>query len=432
MINASDIFLEYADSASELMESWMAQGFSPVDEKKLKRWNMAEVAALLSVTPSYLKKAIDAEKIPSGDLNKRGNRRTFSIDEINLIREYLMKTNPKKHDKYTYFRKHSLTQIIAVANFKGGVGKSTTTVTLAHDLALRGYKVLVADLDGQGSTTTMFGFIPNKDIPPESTIEPFIEANLKNNRFDGFKPTDLNYCCIQTNWSESIDLIPANLATSYADIALSLVMQQGYRYWEILKNGFDTLKGNYDIILLDFPPSLGYLAMNGIYACDSLLVPVPPDMLDFSSSSAFFEQLADVSDILSSESGKPLYKDFAKLVMTKCPTRINEANIKDLVAPSKDKRNREAKKMKAFMLKSFGEGLLQNEIVYSEAFKEASSNFRSIYEMEKSNMSCAASTLTRALESTNQVHSEIEELIQKAFTDKVELIENSYTADAGE
>src|SRR5690606_23916405 len=152
-------------------------------------------------------------------------------------------------------------------------GKSTEAVTLAHDLSLRGYRGLLVDLDGQGSTTTLCGFIPNEDIDSKETIAPFLERFHHGDRFSGFRPEDLSYCVMQTHW-EGLDIIPANLAVSYSDIALATTTHAGFRYWEQLKLGLETIKHNYDFILLDFPPSLGFLAMNGVFASDALIVPI--------------------------------------------------------------------------------------------------------------------------------------------------------------
>lgn len=278
----------------------------------------------------------------------------------------------------------------------------------------------------------MFGLLPNSDVPKTKTIAPFLETPLPSDRYDGFKPTDLGYAVCSTNWGDNLDLIPANLATASGEITLSRYV--GKRdYWSVVRKGLDTIKHNYDVILIDFPPSLGYMAMNGVFASDSLLVPSPPDMLDFSSSSAFFEQLSQVAELLEAESEKPLDLEFVKLMMTKVPSKIEDTDIESLVGAKKDKeekqqtKNKQARKMKAFMLTSFGSGLLQNEQVYSEAFKQASSNFQSIFEMQKGReLECSPATLKRAIESAESVHDEIEELIQQTFRDRVAAIESNH------
>ena len=418
-VNGADLFEGYAQLSSELMQILMSEEFKPEIDKTLKKWNMAEVASLFDVTSTYLKKLIDEKKIPAGQLD--GSRRMFSLSEIHRIREYLGELNPDRHGKLGEFRKKGMCQIVGVSNFKGGVGKSTTTVTLAHDLCLRGWKVLVVDLDGQGSTTTLFGYIPNEDISGENTIEPFIERYHPANRFD-FQPQDLGYCIVETHW-ENLDLIPSNLDVGFADIALSGTNITGYRYWEQLKIGLDTVKDNYDVILLDFPPSLGYLAINGIYASDSLLIPLPPDMLDFSSASAFFNQLFQVSHTLESETDDPIEFEFVKILMTKCE-KIDETtkgNVKDLL---KDRKQREAKRMLGYMASSFQDGVLHNEILRSDAIKEAARRYKSVLELEPSKVDCTRATLKRCLESVQSAHDEIEQLMLDVFSSRLERLED--------
>jgi len=203
---------------------------------------------------------------------------------------------------------------------------------------------------------------------------------------------------------------------------------EGVHYWKVLKRGLQTIESNYDVILLDFPPSLGYFAMNGIFASDSLIIPIPPDMLDFSSAAAFFSQLADVSNMLDAKESERIEYNFVKLLMTKSPIANASVDIKTLMSKAegpKERGNRQAKKIKALMLAAFGENLLKGEIVLSEAYKEASSNFKSIFELDATNMTCARSTLKRALESTRSAHDEIEQLIQVAMSQKIDQLEQS-------
>lgn len=410
-VNGTEMFTRYSDISTELTELLMRDEFAPEIEKTLKTWNMAEVANLMKVSPSFLRQLITQGKIPEGRVESK-SRRTFTLSEIHKIRSALCALNPK-HDRLKPYRDAKLSAVIGITNFKGGVGKSTTTVTLAHDLCLRGYRVLVGDLDGQGSATTLFGYIPNENIAPEETIEPFLERRHPANRFD-FKPNDLGYAIVETHW-EGLDLIPANLTVNYADIALAGVNQEGYRYWEQLKLGIDTVRANYDVILLDFPPSLGYLAINAIYACDGLIVPIPPDMLDFTSSSAFFAQLAEVSETLESHTGQALDFDFVKILMTKCETRLDDDSKESLSELLQDRRQREAKRMRAYLMSSFKDGLLQNEILKSDAIKEAARKFKSVLELEAGKTDCSRSTLKRCTDQISMAHDEIEALILAAF-----------------
>ncbi|TNC80083.1 MAG: hypothetical protein C9356_15610 [Oleiphilus sp.] len=410
-------FTKNAQRASNLLDNLRANGFSPLDEKPLKSWSQAQVAKLLNVKPPRLSELIKKGVIPSGTL-RANKRRFFTIQEINEIRAYLATTS-KKHDKFSFFRERKESQVIGVANFKGGVGKSTVAVTMAHDLCLRGYRTLFVDLDGQGSATTLFGLAPDEDVEPEETIAPFVESFLDTDRFDGFKPRNLAYACRDTNWGDGLKLIPANLWTGHMDIALSNIANESdeVRFFEVLKLGLDTIRHNFDVIIIDFPPSLGYSAINGVYASDSLIVPMPPDMLDFTSATSFFLQLADIARTLVAYD-ESFDMDFVKMVLTKSPG-LGKGSAEELLNGADKGAHKNAKTLKALMATAFGGGLLQNEYLFSEAFKEASTNFRSVLELEPGDMKCTSQTLQRALDSVRSVHDEIESLIQDVFENRV-------------
>lgn len=423
-IRAGEAFAEWSAVSSRIMDTIMTEEFKPIGEKTLRSWNQAEVAEILDVSSTHLTNLIKDGMIPSGTM-LANSRRIFTFDEINKIRSVLCQMNPAKHDKFSYFRNKQLCQVIGVTNFKGGVGKSTETVTLAHDLCLRGYRGLIVDLDGQGSATTLCGFIPNEDIAPEKTIAPFLERYHAADRFNGFRPDDLSYCIMATHW-ETLDLIPANLAVSYSDIALATTdWSGGFKYWDQLREGLETIKHNYDFILIDFPPSLGFLSMNGIFACDSLLVPIPPDMLDFSSASAFFTQLTDVSDTLEAQTNEPLMFDFIKIIMTKSEGKIDDESKADLEKLLEGEgRLREAKKMLGYMMAAFKDGVLPHEIPFSIAIKEASRRYKSIFELEPAITRCSRKTITQCLANVKMAHDDIEDLIQQVFKSRVEELEN--------
>lgn len=146
-------------------------------------------------------------------------------------------------------------QIIAIANQKGGVGKTTTAINLSASLAALGKKVLVIDTDPQGNTTSGFGVEKNN---LENTIYEMIlgECSIQD--------------CMIRNVVEGVSILPANVNLAAAEIELIGVDKKDF----ILKNEIDYIKDSYDFILIDCPPSLNTLTINAMTAANSVLVPI--------------------------------------------------------------------------------------------------------------------------------------------------------------
>lgn len=146
-------------------------------------------------------------------------------------------------------------RIIAVANQKGGVGKTTTTINLSACLAEQGQKVLVIDVDPQGNTTSGLGIDKNNT---ENTVYELMlgEASIND--------------CIYKSVMDDLDVIPSNVNLAGAEIDLIDIDNREY----ILKKIVDSLKEKYDFILLDCPPSLSMLTVNAMTAANTVLVPI--------------------------------------------------------------------------------------------------------------------------------------------------------------
>ncbi len=145
---------------------------------------------------------------------------------------------------------------IAIFNQKGGVGKTTTNINLAACLALKGKKILILDIDPQGNTTSGMG-ISKKGL--EKTMYEVLIS-------DKLEPTD----AIMPTRVKNLDIIPASVQLAGAEI--ELVQLEGRE--KRLKKALDKIKGNYDYIFIDCPPSLGLLTINSLTAVDSVLIPI--------------------------------------------------------------------------------------------------------------------------------------------------------------
>ena len=146
-------------------------------------------------------------------------------------------------------------RIIAIANQKGGVGKTTTAINLSSCLAEKGQKVLAIDMDPQGNMTSGLGV--DKD-EVESTIYDLIIGNAELEEV------------IQKDVMDNLDVIPTNIDLSAAEIELMGVDEKEY----IVKHAVHKIRDNYDFVIIDCPPSLSMLTINAMTTADSVLVPI--------------------------------------------------------------------------------------------------------------------------------------------------------------
>ncbi len=149
-----------------------------------------------------------------------------------------------------------MSKIIAIANQKGGVGKTTTSINLASCLAELGKRVLIIDSDPQGNTSSGLG------VDKDELEYTFYDLLLENATFEQVK--------IELDFFEKLHILPSNIELSGAEI--ELVSKENREY--LLKNILDNVKEGYDYILIDCPPSLNMLTVNALTAADTILVPL--------------------------------------------------------------------------------------------------------------------------------------------------------------
>jgi chromosome partitioning protein len=167
-------------------------------------------------------------------------------------------------------------KIIAIANQKGGVAKTTTALAMGHGLSARGYKTLLVDLDPQGSLT---GFL-NVDTACRPTVLEFLGIQIKNKA--GFED-------VKVSISDNLDLIPADISLEEA-VGLLIGRQSGSSY---LANALRPVAVTYDYCIIDCSPSLSVITWNAFAAADSVIVPIKPEAATLKGVTLLLQSLAD-------------------------------------------------------------------------------------------------------------------------------------------
>lgn len=200
-----------------------------------------------------------------------------------------------------------MVQIISVANQKGGVGKTTTTINLGASIANHGYKVLIVDIDPQGNATSGLGI-------EKSTVD----KDIYNVLIDEIPLSET----IHHTETKNLDAVPATIQLAGAEMELTSMMARETR----LKQGIDEVSHEYDFILIDCPPSLGQLSINAVTASDSILIPVQSEYYAMEGLS----QLLNTIRLVQKHFNKNLGVEGVLLTMLDARTNLGAEVVKEV------------------------------------------------------------------------------------------------------
>lgn len=306
-------FAAIAEACRKGRDDLAARGLDDQGKKTLRRFSTWEITKyLIPVAPAHFRRVLRQNPgLPQGRTETDGGAKWFTLDEVLRLRAFFATEGAQNRDYLPYRPPNLPAKVLAVANFKGGVGKTSTAAHLAMSAALDGYRVLVVDLDSQGSMTSIFG---GRVADEWATVFPMLarhygeHARRENQaRLDrGEAPLALEDTVLQamelkaealaqkTHWP-NIDLIGAQLDLYWAEFQVPVWRMQArsWKLWDALSERLmaDEVLEKYDVVILDTPPALGYLTINALAAADILLVPTGASFLEFESTGRFFDML---------------------------------------------------------------------------------------------------------------------------------------------
>ncbi|MCT4554242.1 MAG: plasmid partitioning protein RepA [Pelagimonas sp.] len=376
----------HAARLSERLQAHREQLFPPHARKALRRFTSGEAATLLGVKDAYLRKLSLEDKGPKPQTGP-GGRRLYTAEDLLALRHYLEQGAKTPGTYLPGRREGDHLQVITVINFKGGSGKTTTSAHLAQKAALDGYRVLAVDLDPQASLSALHGFQPEFDLLDGGTLYDAI-------RYDDPVPIrDV----IQRSYFPSLDIVPGNLDLMEFehDTPRALRDQSGTMFFTRIDEVLSQVADDYDVVVIDCPPQLGFLTMSALSAATAVLVTVHPQMLDVMSMCQFLLMTSNLLEVVA-EAGGDMSYDWLRYVVTR-------------YEPGDGPQNQ----MVSFMRNMFGEHVLNHPVLKSTAISDAGITKQTLYEVERSQFTRA--TYDRAMDSLNAVNGEIMDLIQQAW-----------------
>ncbi|ACL60701.1 plasmid partitioning protein RepA [Methylobacterium nodulans] len=360
--------------------------FPPASTKVLRSFTSGEAARLIGVADGYLRQISLAGKGPEPEVGP-GGRRSYTLDQINALR-HLLDEGPKSKRYVPHRSGSEHCQVLAVVNFKGGSGKTTTAAHLAQYLALKGYRVLAVDLDPQASLTALHGYQPEFDVDANQTLYAAI-------RYDEARRPLAEV--VRRTYFSGLDLVPANLELMEFehDTPKALADQEAELFFGRIATVLGSVAEAYDVMILDCPPQLGFLTLGALCAATAMLVTVHPQMLDVMSMCQFLLMASDLLGVVQ-EAGAELDYDFLRYVVTR-------------YEPSDGPQTQ----MVAFMRSLFRDRVLTHTMLKSTAVSDAGLSKQTLYEIGRESFSRA--TYDRAIEALDGVNGEILGLMHRAW-----------------
>jgi chromosome partitioning protein len=361
---------------------------APDKRKRLRTLSLQEVAALLGVKLREL-----TAHMRSGDERAVGPRNRLVFEELLGVRQSLFSETGDLN--FLPWRRPGRGESLATvvfSNFKGGSAKTTSSVHFAQYLARAGYRVLLVDLDTQGSATSQFGIDPSAEVGLENSFAAWTAAR------DEGRQILANSLCQPTYWP-SIDLVPAGAVLAQAEDSLSRRSADGIvesvLYFDELANFLTAVSDTYDIAVIDTRPDVNMLMTTALHAATGLIVATRATMTDLASTGEFFAHLASYVAEFQEAFGTELSTKFTRIMVAAYdPTDRSQEALVNLV------RER------------FDNAILPGEFLHSRIMGTAGFGKETLYEYEPTTDRAA---YNRVLASANAVSHAIEREIHQVW-----------------
>jgi chromosome partitioning protein len=358
-----ETFAEISTRCGKVVDRVRNAMLAPQAVKKSPVFQTAQMASVTGLDSKQVDYRAKRGDLPPGQMTVPGHRRVFSLKDMRAWSSDLRKAKLRPEGA------EALT--IVAANFKGGVTKTTTAVTIAQGLSMRGHKVLFIDADPQGSATTLFGILPDVEIDEDNTILPLCRGDQDS----------IEYAIRSTYW-DGIDLVPAvsGLFSAEFDLPARQMSTRNFEFWNVLHNGIDNARLNYDVIIIDTPPALSYITINALMAADGIVMPLPPNALDFLSSSQFWGLVSVLTQGLQKHGAAKQY-DFINVVLSK-------VDPDDAATPV----------VREWITAAYGEKVVSAEIPWTGTAGSASAEFGTVYDQPRKRATQAYDRLVELVE----------------------------------
>lgn len=390
-LRGSQAMRDYSDIIREALTRQSARLFAPDErksDKELRRLSVRETAEALRINYNTLRHHLkNLDGIPTGRLEP-GNRRTFSVDEIHQIQQILYAAGRIPDALYPRKGPDDVPVTMAIYNLKGGVAKTSLCSNLSEFLAVRGYRVLLVDLDPQGSLSDLF------DVKADIDDLPSVYDVLKDRG-----PIPITQAIAPT-YFPNIDIVPGSLSMTEFEFETSASFRhkdQAAGPWHRkIADALELVEEYYDVILFDTPPHMSFAVLAAVFASNGLLVPVSAGMLDVVSLEKFLDLGASTLEVIERAEEEKQY-DFIRFILTRYSPH-DQAQLQ----------------LSSFLRSQLGASMLKTDFLNSAAIGDGSNAMQPIMELGPQ-AAGTRKTYDRIFECLQNITHEVEEEIMTSW-----------------